>query len=127
MSTAYADVMKEAFKPASDEMVIGFKRKLKFIQENSPHSKKTVECCLEGISEKPTLVELLAAAYLVNGGLVFKHDDPAPTQVDENEDTDYAHLLKEMEELNCTPSPAVKVSAPAGTSTEFDIFGDGND
>jgi hypothetical protein len=47
------------------------------------------------------LVELLAAAYLVNGGLVFKHEDSLE---DEDDDADYSRLLEEIDELNFKPT-----------------------
>ncbi len=125
MSNAYKDVMREVFNPVSDELMTGFTKKMTFILENSPHSKKTVECCLKEMSEKPTLVELLAAAYLVNGGLLFKHDEPSSppkTGGIPEEDTEYTHLLKEMEELNCLPSPLGTIVAH--TPAEIDIFAD---
>ena len=128
MSSVYNDVMKEVFGPVSDDMATGFKKKMAFIQGKWPHSKKTVESCLEGMSEKPTLVELMAAAYLVNGGLLFKHEERADSDGD---DPDYAQLLKEMDELNCHRDNSAK-SPPVTTSStevahELDIFGESND
>lgn len=118
MSSVYKDVMKEVFGPASEEMVAGFKKKMAFIQAQCPHSKKTVESCLDGMSERPTLVELMAAAYLVNGGLLFKHEDSIDTDAD---DPEYARLLKEMDELNCQRSP---VTGAVAASLDLDIFGE---
>jgi hypothetical protein len=116
MSDEYKDIMTQVFRPAPDDMVTGFKRKMTFIQSNFPHSEKTVTRCLEGLSPKPTLVELMAAAYLVNGGLLFKHDEIHEPEID---DPEYSKLLKEMDELHCAhpESPEATTSA-----TEIDIF-----
>lgn len=97
----YKDVMKEVFTEAPAEVVAGFKKKMAFIQDRYSHSKKTVESCLQGLSEKPTLVELLAAAYLVNGGVVFKYSEILSGD-DLDGDSEYTRLLQEMDELNCT-------------------------
>jgi hypothetical protein len=116
MSDEYKDIMTQVFKPAPDDMVTGFKRKMTFIQSNFPHSEKTVTRCLEGLSTKPTLVELMAAAYLVNGGLLFKHDEIHETEID---DPEYSKLLKEMDELHCAHAESPKATTSA---TDIDIF-----
>jgi hypothetical protein len=119
MSDVYKDVMAQVFTSAPEDMVAGFKRKMLFIQSNCPHSKRTVESCLEGLSTKPTLVELMAAAYLVNGGLVFKHEE---SQESDTEDIDYARLLKEMDDLHCAGTEAKPVAA--SPTLDVDIFGE---
>jgi len=116
MSDVYKDIMTQVFNPAPDDMVAGFKRKMTFIQSNCPHSKNTVKSCLEGLSTKPTLVELMAAAYLVNGGLLFKHEENHESDID---DPEYSKLLKEMDELNCTHAEGAKSTIP---TEEIDIF-----
>lgn len=113
----YKDVMKEVFTEAPAEVVTGFRKKMTFIQDRFSHSKKTVESCLLGLSDKPTLVELLAAAYLVNGGVVFKYgEDPSSEELDG--DGEYTRLLREMDELNCTQTKS------SDQSIEDLIFGD---
>ena len=103
MDDVFKDAMRQVFNPAPPELVAGFKRKLGFIQEQYKHSKTTVQSCLEGMSDRPSLLELLTAAYVVNGGLLFKH---VASEEAEEEDDEYTRLMREMEELRCEePSP----------------------
>lgn len=119
-TNVYKDVMKEAFHEATPEIVAGFRKKMGFIQERYSHTAKTVESCLQGMSEKPTLVELLVGAYLVNGGVLFKYKEDLEAHEDEvGDDSEYSRLLKEMDELNC--------AATGGEKPIDDIFGGGDD
>lgn len=115
MSDVYKDTMKEIFREAPQELVTGFKKKMGFIQDKYQHSKKTVQSCLEGMADPPTLVELLAAAYLVNGGLLFKHEE---TEEESGKDSgDLDDLLSEMDELSCGAPPPLTRS----NGTHFQI------
>ena len=108
-TNVYKDVMKEAFHEATPEVVKRFRTKMGFIQERYSHTAKTVQSCLHGLSEKPTLVELLVAAYLVNGGVLFKYNTEELSQEEVEGDNEYSRLLKEMDDLGCTSSsPATK-------------------
>jgi hypothetical protein len=111
MDDVFKDAMKEIFRDAPPELVAGFKDKMRFIQSQYKHSKTTVQSCLEGMDDPPKLVELLVAAYVVNGGLLFKHGDLATTEED---DDAYTRLMQEMEELQCSPSCEVKTPAKTG-------------
>jgi hypothetical protein len=119
MDDVFKDAMRQVFNPAPPEMVAGFRRKLGFIQEQYKHSRTTVQSCLEGMSERPTLLELLTAAYVVNGGVLFKH--VASEEAEAGEDDDYTRLMREMDELNCggeasaAPAPAGETKTPAAT------------
>ncbi len=116
MSDVYKDTMKEIFREAPPELVEGFKKKMGFIQDQYQHSKKTVQSCLEGMADPPTLVELLAAAYLVNGGLLFKHEGEQKT--DQLSSDELESFLHSIEELSCSPSSSPDASEePATHST----------
>lgn len=124
MSDVFQDAMKEIFREAPPELVAGFKKKMGFIQDQNKHSRKTIQNCLDGLKDPPTLVELLAAAYVVNGGLLFKHN-PGPSDdvdigqsVDDEEDVDYTTLLREMDSLNCRPINKSSLPIP-----DDDVFG----
>lgn len=107
MSDVYKDTMKEIFREAPPDLVAGFKKKMGFIQDQYQHSRKTVQSCLKGMADPPTLVELLAAAYLINGGLLFKHEEVEKPK--EGAD-DLDDLLNEMDELSCSPPPQLERS-----------------
>lgn len=105
-NNVYKDMMKEAFHAATPEIVAGYKKKMGFIRERYSHTTKTVESCLQGMSEKPTLVELLVGAFLVNGGVLFKYkeeEDEEGHQGASAGDFEFSRLIKEMDELNCAP------------------------
>lgn len=109
MDDVFKDAMKEVFREAPPELVTGFKEKMKFIQEQYKHSKTTVQSCLEGMDNPPKLVELLTAAYVINGGLLFKHGE---SHQETEEDDAYTRLMREMEELECSPASELKKEIP---------------
>ena len=113
MDDVFKDAMRQVFSPAPPELVAGFRRKLGFIQEQYKHSRTTAQSCLEGMSERPSLLELLTAAYVVNGGLAFKH--VASEEAEDGEDDDYTRLMREMEELHCEEALS-GASAPLGAT-----------
>lgn len=102
MANAFKDTMKDLFHEAPNELVKGFKGKLKFIQQRYKHSHTTVQSCLDGMVEKPSLAELLAAAYLINGGITFKYEDndDGPGATGDGCDLEFTELIREMDELN---------------------------
>jgi len=110
MDDVFKDAMKEIFRDAPPELVTGFKEKMRFIQSQYKHNTTTVQSCLEGMDDPPKLVELLVAAYVVNGGLLFKHGEMAA----EEDDEAYTRLMQEMEELQCSPPPS---KTPAAAKT----------
>jgi hypothetical protein len=109
MDDEFKDAMKQIFREAPPELVAGFKKKMSFIQGQYKHSKTTVQSCLDGMADPPSLLELLTAAYVINGGLLFKHGEEQ-----EEVDDDYTTLMREMEELHCSTETA---APPAGRRT----------
>ena len=112
MDDVFKDAMKQVFREAPPELAEGFRQRLVFIQRQNKHSITTVQSCLDGMADPPTLLELLTAAYVVNGGLLFKHGDDeleedaahldgAKSTGGDEEDDEYKRLLREMDELNC--------------------------
>jgi hypothetical protein len=100
MTDAFRDTMKELFQEAPPDLAEGFKRKMGFIQERYKHSQKTVQSCLDGMADPPSLAELLAAAYLINGGILFKYEDDEEVKtdtVDQVDDLEFSELIKEMD------------------------------
>lgn len=113
MANEFKDTMGQVFREAPPEMVEGFRRKMQFIQAQYKHSKTTVQSCLDGMADPPSLLELITAAYVINGGLLFKHGDdedeesgmPVTGRKVESEEESYDRLIREMDELNCAPPP----------------------
>lgn len=88
---------KQVFREAPPELVAGFREKMEFIKVRYKHNEKTVQSCLDGMSSPPTLLELLTAAYVVNGGLLFKHGP----MIEEEEDSEreFNELIRDIEKL----------------------------
>ena len=102
MDDVFKHAMLQIHKEAAPEMVIGFKEKMEYIKTRYKHSEKTVQSCLNGISENPTLLELLTAAFVVNGGVLFKHG--AEIEEEEGEENDFSDLMREIAQLECKDS-----------------------
>lgn len=114
MDDVFKDAMKQVFREAPPELVEGFRKKLVFIQRQNKHCTTTVQSCLDGMADPPTFLELLTAAYVVNGGLLFKHVEEDVEELDDDNDNDdeYKRLLREMDELNCTEVGAPPAPTP---------------
>jgi len=98
MDDAFQDALSQIHKPAPHELITGFKEKMTFIKTRYTHSEKTVRSCLAGLSPTPTLLELLTAAFVINGGILFKHG-PTPDE-EEEDDKELNQLIQEIEDLS---------------------------
>ena len=67
-----------------------------FIKLRYKHNEKTVESCLRGLGAEPTLLQLLTAAFVVNGGVLFKHG-PHPEEAEQEEHEELSRLIKEFD------------------------------
>jgi hypothetical protein len=117
MDDVFKDAMKQVFREAPPELAEGFRQKLVFIQGQNRHCTTTVQSCLDGMADPPSLLELLTAAYVVNGGLLFKHceeeeADGTTAAATGDEEEEYAQLLREMDELHCGGGPTSTHPAP---------------
>jgi hypothetical protein len=113
MDDAFKDALSQINKPAAHELVTGFKEKMIFIKTRYKHSEKNVRSCLSGLSSEPTLLELLTAAFVVNGGILFKH---GPTvDEEEEEEQELNQLIKEIENLSSNEDEAGVHHSPGGS------------
>jgi hypothetical protein len=93
----FEHAMRQVHLPAPPELVAGFKDKMEFIRVRYKHNEKTVESCVHGLGKNPTLLQLLTAAFVLNGGVLFKH---GPTlQEEEESERDLNRLIQEFDEL----------------------------
>jgi hypothetical protein len=97
MDDAYRYALSQVNKPASGELVTGFKEKIEFIKARYKHSEKSVSSCLAGLGGSPTLLELLVAAFVVNGGILFKHGPSV--EEEEQDENELSKLIQEIENL----------------------------
>lgn len=93
----YEHAMKQVHRPAAPELVTGFKEKMDFIKIRYKHNEKTVESCLRGLGDTPTLLQLLTAAFVVNGGVLFKHGPLLEEQ--ELDEQELSRIMQEFDAL----------------------------
>lgn len=97
MDDVFKHATKQVFREAPPELVTGFKEKMEFIKVRYKHNEKTVQSCLDGMSTPPTLLDLLTAAYVVNGGVLFKHGPML--EEEEESDREFNQLIRDIETL----------------------------
>jgi hypothetical protein len=80
----------ELHQEAPTELLRSLRSRLEHIRANNPQSAQTAEACLQGLEpENSTLLHVLTAAYLINGGVMLKHpamDSEAEGETTEAED-----------------------------------------
>ena len=93
----FEHAMRQVYRPAAPELVTGFREKMDFIRLRYKHNERTVESCLNGLGPSPTLLQLLTAAFVVNGGVLFKH---GPTHdKEESDEQELDKLIQEFDHL----------------------------
>ena len=66
--------LEQLHLPAPTELLNTLRAQLQAIQRTNPNSAQTAEACLSGlVSDRSTLLHVLTAAYLINGGVMLKH------------------------------------------------------
>lgn len=93
----YEHAIKQVYRPAPQELVTGFREKMDFIKLRYKHNEKTVESCLRGLGDEPTLLQLLTAAFVVNGGVLFKHGPLL--EEEEQDEREINDLIQEFDAL----------------------------
>jgi hypothetical protein len=94
----FLHALAESSQPAPPDFVASLRDKLGVIKELYPHKESTVDSCLRGLQGRPTLGEILVAAYVLNGGMTLKFNlskeaaDEAARDAEE-----FDSLLKEIE------------------------------
>lgn len=105
LSSRQDDVFEHALRqvnaPAAPELVAGFKAKMEFIRTRYKHNERTVESCMNGLGDTPTLLQILTAAFVLNGGVLFKHGPSL--QEEENDELELSKLIQEFDELRGEP------------------------
>ena len=104
MDDVYKHAIKQLQTEATPELVAGFKAKMEFIRGRYKHNAKAVESCLKGMGDPPTLLELLTAAFVVNGGVLFKHGERIDDE--EEEERELNQLMQEIQEMTTAEQQA---------------------
>jgi hypothetical protein len=76
--------LEQLHGPAPTDLLNTLRAQLHLIKKTNPNSAQTAEACLDGlVSDRSTLLHVLTAAYLINGGVMLKHQLTS----EENEDS----------------------------------------
>lgn len=104
MLDLFQTTLRELNNEAPIELLTSLRESLEHIRVSNPSSAYTAKACLIGLaSDRSTLLHVLAAAFLVNGGVMLKHSPPSDAApAAELADSAYEDLdFKELEiELN---------------------------
>jgi hypothetical protein len=70
----FITTLHELHSKAPLELLGSLREHLNHIKQSNPNSAQTAEACLAGLaSDDSTLLHVLTAAYLINGGVMLKH------------------------------------------------------
>ena len=73
-SDLFLTTLHDLHSEAPKEMLNSLREHLQRVKQRNPNSARTAEACLAGIqSDSSTLLHVLTAAYLINGGVMLKH------------------------------------------------------
>jgi len=99
-SATFAHALEEVHKPPSEELLHSMRTRLEFLRMRYPHSVGSVAECLEGLSAEnsPTLLKILVAAYVINGGVLLKHG--ATIREQEEEEEDFQELIRQIDRFS---------------------------
>jgi hypothetical protein len=93
MSRAHNDLfittLHELHSEAPAELLNSLRDQLKQIKSTNPNCAQTAEACLDGLaSDQSSLLHVLTAAYLINGGVMIKHQAVSEERDDKLDDFD---------------------------------------
>lgn len=120
MTSAYKHAMSMIHDKAEPSMVKAFKTRINDIREGFQQCSSSVQSCLDGLPEEPTMLELHVAAFVVNGGFLFKYvcdntsDDESVDCQDELSSLTFDDLIKEANELSLSPKKKTQVMVGVG-------------
>lgn len=100
----FQSTLNELHQEAPAELLHSLRERLEGIRKSIPNSTNTAEACLLGLaSEKSTLLHVLTAAYLINGGVMLKHQAPEESE-EEYLDFNFKDLEEELSNLSKSES-----------------------
>ena len=70
---SFAQAYRDAADPAPAELVASLRESLVGIRAHHKAAVDAIGAHLDQAGERPTLLEVLVAAYMLNGGVVLKH------------------------------------------------------
>ena len=98
----FFSTLEQLHGQAPVELLNTLRAQLSLIKQTNPNCAQTAEACLHGLkSDRSTLLHVLTAAYLINGGVMLKHQvnpDPSDPE-DEISETRRRELDLEFDDL----------------------------
>lgn len=92
MEDEFEHAMMEAGEPAAEGLVLDLLDTMRLVQAHHPHTARAVESCLKGLKGTPTMLHVLVAAYVLNGGIPIKFD----LERNDDSDADLERFLSEI-------------------------------
>ena len=103
----FITALRDLHNEAPIELLTSLRAHLEHTSQTNPNTSQTAQACLKGISsDSSTLLHVLTAAYLINGGVMLKHAMPEDKAAD-----DFNELEEELRVLSKSLGPP---SPPAG-------------
>ena len=110
----------ELHQEAPAELIKSFRECLEHIRAKNPQSAQTAEACLLGLApDNSTLLHVLTAAYLINGGVMLKQhayptekEEEADSSADRERDFDFRELEEELANFSEPFEPIRASEAP---------------
>jgi hypothetical protein len=104
----FFSTLEQLHGQAPVELLNTLRAQLNVIKQTNPNSAQTAEACLHGLkSDRSTLLHVLTAAYLINGGVMLKHQVTADelTETGSRElDYGFADLEEELDKFSLSMS-----------------------
>lgn len=111
----FITTLHELHSEAPVELLNSLRAQLKQIKSTNPNSAQTAEACLEGLaSDQSSLLHVLTAAYLINGGVMIKHQAAEEERPDLS--TDFDSLEEELNRFSITMDGNLKPRGQAAQS-----------
>ena len=107
MEDEFEHSMMEAGEPAPERFVKEFTQTMRLVSARHPHTARAVESCLKGLAGTPTMLHVLVAAYVLNGGIPIKYD------FGEEVEEDDAELDRFLNEISLAEPPTAPEGTPA--------------
>jgi hypothetical protein len=97
----FFSTLEQLHGQAPVELLNTLRAQLSLIKQTNPNCAQTAEACLYGLkSDRSTLLHVLTAAYLINGGVMLKHQVNADSDPeDELSETRRRELDLEFDDL----------------------------
>ena len=99
----FITTLHELHSEAPAELLSSLRAQLKQIKLTNPNCAQTAEACLEGLaSDQSSLLHVLTAAYLINGGVMIKHQAVSETEEEKklDQNLEFGDFDSLEEELN---------------------------